>query len=137
MYAREEDVFNAIYRQLKDYVNEHYITNSVYKQQIQEYTEQIANLTKRKTTACINAMEHYEQYVQGEISKKEFRVVQDIASQAKEALIQATESKATYEKQYARFRKLLFVSSRDVPLSEIVGCIDKIVVDTGGQIVVK
>lgn len=87
--------------------------------------------------ACINAMEHYEQYVQGEISKKEFRAVQDIASQAKEALIQATESKATDEKQYARFRKLLFVSSRDVPLSEIVGCIDKIVVDTGGQIVVK
>ena len=60
MYAREEDVFNAIYRQLKGYVNEHYITNSVYKQKIQEHTEQIADLTKRKTTAWINAMEHYE-----------------------------------------------------------------------------
>lgn len=39
MYAREEDVLSTIYRQLKDYVNEHYITNSAYKQQIQEYTE--------------------------------------------------------------------------------------------------
>lgn len=28
MYAREEDIFNAIYRQLKVYVGEHYITNS-------------------------------------------------------------------------------------------------------------
>lgn len=51
MYAREEDIYNAIYRQLKDYVNEHYISNSAYKQQIQEFTSQIANLTQRKTTA--------------------------------------------------------------------------------------
>ena len=49
MYAREEDVLSAIYRQLKDYVNEHYITNSAYKQKIQEYAEQIADLTQRKT----------------------------------------------------------------------------------------
>ena len=50
--------------------------------------------------------------------------MQDIANQAKEALIQATESKAAYEKQYAKFRKLLSASSKDIPLSEIVDCID-------------
>ena len=137
MYAREEDVFNAIYRQLKDYVNEHYITNSAYKQQTQEYTEQIADLAQRKTIAWINAMEHYEQYVQGEISKEEFRIVQDIANQAKEALIQVTESKAAYEKQYAKFRKLLSASSKDISLSEIVDYIDRVGVDGGGKIVVK
>ena len=137
MYAREEDIFNAIYRQLKDYVNEHYITNSAHKQQIQEYTGQIADLTQRKSTAWINAMEHYEKYVQGEISKEEFRAVQDIANQTKEALIQATEGKAAYETQYAKFRKLLSASSKDIPLSEIVDSINKIVVDTGRQIVVK
>ena len=82
-------------------------------------------------------MEHYEQYVQGEISKEEFRMVQDIANQAKEALIQATERKATYEKQYAKFRKLLSASSKDIPLSEVVDCIDKVVVDGDGKIVVK
>ena len=137
MYAREEDVFSAIYRQLKDYVNEHYITNSAYKMNIQEYTVQIADLAQHKTTAWINAMEHYEQYVQGEISKEEFRAVQDIANQAKEVLTQATEGKATYEKQYATFRKLLSASSKDIPLSEIVDCIDKVIVDRKGQIVVK
>ena len=137
MYAREEDIFNAIYRQLKDYVNEHYITNSTCRRQIQEYTEQIAALTQHKTTAWINAMEHYEQYVQGEISKEEFRAVQDVANHAKEVLIQAAESKNAYEKQYARFRKLLSVSSKDIPLSEIMDCIDKVIVDGGGKIVVK
>jgi site-specific DNA recombinase len=137
MYAREEDVFNTIYHQLKDYVNEHYITNSVYKQKIQEYTGQIADLAQCKTTAWINAMEHYEQYVRGEISKEEFRVVQDIANQAKKALIQATEDKVVYEKQYARFHKLLSANSKDIPLSEIVDCIDKVVVDGGGKIMIE
>ena len=122
---------------MKDYVNEHYITNSTYKQQVQEFTSQISDLTQCKTTAWINAMEHYEQYVQGKISKEEFRAVQDIANQAKEDLIQATEGKAAYEKQYTKFRKLLSASSRDVPLSEIMDCIDKIVVDGGRRIVVK
>ena len=75
--------------------------------------------------------------MQGEISKEEFRAVQDIANQAKEVLIQATEDKIAYEKQYARFRKLLSASGKDIPLSEIVDCIDKVVVDGGGKIVVK
>ena len=88
-------------------------------------------------TAWINAMEHYEQYVQGEISKEEFRAVQDVANHAKEVLIQAAESKNAYEKQYARFRKLLSASSKDIPLSEIMDCIDKVIVDGGGKIVVK
>lgn len=137
MYAREEDVLKAIYRHLKDYVNEHYITDLAYKQRIQELTSQIADLTQRKTTAWIDAMEHYEKYVQGEISKEEFRTVQNIANQAKETLIQATEDKAAYEKQYTIFRKLLSASSKDIPLSEIVGCIEKVVVDGRGKIVVK
>lgn len=62
MYAREEDILSAIYRQLKDYVNEHYITNSAYKQQIQEYTKQIADLAQRKSTAWLNMMDHYGLY---------------------------------------------------------------------------
>ena len=82
-------------------------------------------------------MEHYEQYVQGEISKAKFRAVQDIANQAKEALIQATESESAYEKQYAKFRKLLSASSKDIPLSEIMDCVGKVIVDGGRKIVVK
>ena len=137
MYAREEDIFNAIYRQLKDYVNEHYITDSAYRQQVQELNGQIADLTQRKTKAWIDAMEHYEKYVQGEISKEEFRVVQDIANQARDVLIQVTERKTTYEKQYTVFRKLLSASCREIPLSEIMDCIDKVVVDNGKKFVVK
>ncbi len=136
MYVREEDVFNAIYRQLKDYVSEHYITDTQYKQKIHEFTNQIAGLTQRKTAAWINAMEHYERFVQGKISREEFRAVQDIADKAKELLTNATERRAAYEKQYTVFRKLLSASCKDIPLSKIMDCIDKVVVDSGRKIVV-
>ncbi len=84
MYVREEDILKAICLQLKDYVNKHYITNSAYKQKIQKYARQIADITQCKTMAWINTMEQYEQ---GEISKDEFRAIQDIANQSKETLI--------------------------------------------------
>ena len=82
-------------------------------------------------------MEHYEKYVQGEISKEEFRIVQDIANQARAVLVQATERKTACEKQYAVFRKLLSANSKEIPLSEIMDCINKIIVDNGKKIVVE
>ena len=48
-----------------------------------------------------------------------------------------SEQKAAYDKKYNIFRKLLSASNKSIPLSEIVDCIEKIVVDTGGKIMVK
>lgn len=79
-------------------------------------------------------MEHYEKYVQEEISKEEFRVVQDIANQAKEALIQTTEGNDAYEKQYLKFCKLLSANNKDIPIMDYV---EKMVVDRGGIFVIK
>jgi len=137
MYIREEDIFHAIYRQLKDYISEHYITDAQHKQQIQEFTAQIADLMQGNTTAWTDAMEHYERFVQREISREEFRAVQDIADEAKALLTDATERRAAYEKQYAVFRKLLSARDKRIPLSEIMDCIDKVIVDSGRNIVVK
>ncbi len=137
MYVREEDIFNAIYHQLKGYVKEHFIPDSQYNRQMQEFNEQIADLSKQKTGAWIRAMEHYERFVQGEISKEEFQVVQGAADNALMLLTTATKRRDSYEKQYATFRKLLSASSKDIPLSEIMDYIDKIIVDEGRLIVVK
>lgn len=49
-------------------------------------------------------------------------------------LIQATECEDAYEKQYTKFRKLLSASSKYIPPSEIVDCIDQVVVDYGGKL---
>lgn len=137
MYAREEDVFNAIYHQLKVYVSEHYITDSQHKQQIQQFNDKILDLAQRSEKAWSNAMEHYEQYVRGELSKETLRVALDAAHNAKSVLTEVSEQKVAYDKKYNIFRKLLSACDKSIPLSEIVDCIDKIVVDTGRNIMIK
>ena len=51
MYVREEDVFNAIYHQLKLYMDKHFISVPQYKQQIQQLNEQIEQAVQRNYEA--------------------------------------------------------------------------------------
>lgn len=137
MYAREEDVFNSIYRQLKAYVSEHYITDLQYKQQSQEFNKEITELTQSSEKAWTSAMEHYEQYIRAELNKESLRVALDAAHDAKLLLAKLSGQKAAYDKKYGIFRKLLSASNKLIPLSEIIDYIDKIIVDAGREIVVK
>ncbi|MDE6567638.1 MAG: recombinase family protein, partial [Lachnospiraceae bacterium] len=137
MYAREEDIFNAIYRQLKVYVSEHYITDSQHKQQIQQFNDKIFALAQSNEETWTNAMERYEQYVRGEINKEALRVALDAAHDSKAVLAETSKQKVAYDKEYSIFCKLLSASDKNIPLSKIVDCINKIVVDTGGKIMVK
>ena len=137
MYAQEEDIFNAVYRHLKVYVSEHYITDVQYKQQIQQFNYKIYELAQNSEKAWSNAMEHYEQYVRGEINKAKLRSTLDSAHEAKAVLAEVTERKAAYEKEYSIFRKLLSASGKHIPLNEIMDCVEKIIVGAGREIVVK
>lgn len=100
MYAREEDVFNAVYHQLKNFVSEHFIMDAQYKQQVQKFNNQIAELTQDSEKAWTSAMEQYEQYVQGETSKEALRMALDTAHNAKSVLATVSEQKAAYDKKY-------------------------------------
>ena len=137
MYAREEDVFNAIYCQLKIYVSEHYITALQHKQQIQQFNDKIFELAQSSEQSWTNAMEHYEQYVRGEISNEALRTALDVAHEAKAVLAEVMEQKAACEKEYRIFRRLLSASDKRISLSEIMDCVEKIVVDASKKIVVK
>ena len=137
MYAREEDIFNAIYRQLKTYVSEHYITDSQHRQQIQQFNDKIYELAQSREKAWTNVMERYEQYVRGENSKETLRVALDAAYKARAVLAELSERKMEYDKEYSIFRKLLSASDKHIPLGEIMDCIEKIAVDGGGKIVIE
>ena len=41
MYVREEDIFRAIYHQLKLYLNKHFISNLQYKQELSRLNNEI------------------------------------------------------------------------------------------------
>ena len=137
MYVREEDIFNTIYRQLKIYMDEHFITDAQYRQQIRDYNEQINRLTQNSEAAWANAKEYFEKYMQDEVSKEEFSAAQEAANQAKDVFIRAVECKEAYEMQYKVFRNLLSASRKEISLSEIMDYIENIMVDKGGKIVVK
>ena len=104
---------------------------------MQEFNEQVTSLSKQKTEAWIRAMEQYERFVQGEISKEEFREAQGVADNALMLLSTATKHRDFLQKEHATFRKFLSTSDKEIPLSEIMGYVDKIVVDDGKQLVVK
>lgn len=137
MYIREEDVFKAIYHQLKLYLKEHFISTVQYRQELAEYDNRIAHASQEHQLAFENGMHHYEKFVDGEIDRTELRTVLDYANELKVALEGVVTQKTTYEKQYQMLRKLLRVSDKELPLSEIMEVINKIVVDAGKEIIVE
>ena len=82
-------------------------------------------------------MKQYEKYVMGEGSKEAIAAARPAKEQAEAELNRAIADKEAYEKQYQVFCKLLKASRKEVPLSEIIDCIERIVVDVDRKIMVK
>lgn len=137
MYVREEDVLRAIYYQLKLYVKEHFISDSQYKQELMRLNNKIDQSDSQYQEAFRNAVRHYERFVDGEISKDEFRVVQDAANEKKAIRNDIITNKTAYEKQYQVFRKLLKASYKEITLSEIMDCINEIIIYPNKNITIK
>ena len=76
-------------------------------------------------------------FVDGKISKNEFRAVQDAANEKKAIRDNSIASKMAYEKQYQVFRKLLKASYKEIILDEIMVCIDKITICPNKNITIQ
>ena len=137
MYVREEDVLRAIYYQLKLYVKKHFISDLQYKRELNRFNDEIDQADNQYQEVFRNAIQHYEKFVYGKISKEEFRSVQDTANEKKAICDDLVASKAAYEKQYQVFRKLLKASYKELALSEIADCIDKITICPNKNITVN
>lgn len=123
--------------QLKLYVNEHFISDLQHKQEIRSLDNNIAQSDQQYQEAFRNAVHHYERFVYGESGKEKFRVAQDAANEKKAIRDGIIASKTAYEKQYQVFRKLLQVSYKEIALSEIMDCIDEIIICPNKNITVK
>lgn len=73
----------------------------------------------------------------GEDSKEAIAAARPAKEQAEAELNRAIADKETYEKQYRVFCKLMKSSRKEVPLSEITNCIERIVATVDRNIVVK
>ena len=137
IYVREEDVLRAIYYQLKLYIKEHFISDSQYKQELMRLNNEIDHSDSQYQEIFRNAVHYYEMFVDGKISKDEFRAVQDAANEKKAIRDNIIASKVAYEKQYQVFRKLLKASYKEIALDEIMDCIDKITICLNKNITVQ
>ena len=137
MYVREEDVLRAIYYQLKLYIKKHFISDSQYKQELMRLNNEIDHSDSQYQEIFRNAVHYYEMFVDGKISKDEFRAVQDAANEKKAIRDNIIASKVAYEKQYQVFRKLLKASYKEIALDEIMDCIDKITICLNKNITVQ
>lgn len=137
MYAREEDVLSAVYHQLKQYIKQYFISSDQYKQEIQRLDSLIEAASMKYEEAIDFSMKQYEKYVLGEGPKEAIAAARPAREQAEAALNTAIAEKKAYERQYQVFCKLMMVSRKEVPLSQIVDCIEQIVVDTDKKISVR
>lgn len=74
------------------------------------------------------SIKQYEKYGMGEGPKEAIAAARPAKEQAEAKLNRAIADKVAYEKQYRVFCKLLKASRKEVPLREIVDCIEQIVV---------
>ena len=126
MYAREEDVLSAVYYQLKRYIAHNFITKDQYQQEIQHLNSIVEAASLKYEEATDFSMKQYEKYIMGEGPKEAIAAARPAKEQAEAELNRAIADKEAYEKRYRVFCRLLKASRKEVPLSEIIDCIERI-----------
>lgn len=137
MYVREEDIFSAIYHQLKLYIQGHFISSLQYDEEMAQLKAKLNAQVEFRHAITENPAMYYEQYVLGEINLDEFKVKQQKLRQAAEHQKAIELEIEEYEQAYSRFLQLCKVRDKGLPLSNIMDQINNIVVDSGKKIVVK
>ena len=123
--------------QLKQYIDHHFITKHQYRQEIQHLNSIVEAASLKYEEATDFSMKQYEKYIMGEGPKEAIAAARPAKEQAEAELNRAIADKEAYEKQYQVFCKLLKASRKEIPLSEIIDCIEQIVVDVDRKIMVK
>ena len=84
MYVGEEDIFSAIYHQLKLYIQGHFISSLQHDEEITRLKANLDAQVEFRRAIAENPAMFYEQYILGEISLEEFKVKQQKLRQAAE-----------------------------------------------------
>lgn len=137
MYVREEDIFSAIYYQLKVYIRSKSGFSAEYgskkeklEQEITEYQAILADPLK-----C--GMKLYEQLVKNELDKDAYLAEKAKINEAKERSESVRYDLEIHGHQYQQLSRMQQALNKDIPLNEIIDCIDRITVSEGRQINIK
>lgn len=137
MYVREEDIFRAIYHQLKLYIQEHFISTIEHEQEMAQLHEKLTQQIKFRHEITEYPMVYYEQYILGKIDFDEYKVRQQKIRQAAEDQKAIELEIEAHEQKYRWSSLLCKVNNKELSLSKIMKEIDKITIECGRKIAVK
>lgn len=137
MYVREEDVFSAIYHQLNLFVKANSNFNANYYAKKDELEHEIAQCREVLADPMECAMKLYEQLVCKDLDKDTYLSEKAKVYAAKERLEKAEAELDANKRRHEELEAMHKVLRKKLPLTEILDCIDSIVVNEGRKIEVK
>lgn len=137
MYVREEDIFSAIYYQLKLFIKANADFNANYDANKAELELEVARCREMLADPMECTMKLYEQLIRKELDKDTYLAEKAKVYAAKELLEKAEAELDANKRRHKEFEAMHKVLRKELPLAEISGCIDSIVVNEGRKIEVK
>lgn len=137
MYVREEDIFSAIYYQLNLFVKTNSNFNTNYYAKTDELEHEIAQCRKMLADPMECTMKLYERLICKELDKDTYLTEKAKVYAAKERLEKAEAELDASRRRQEELETMHKVLRKELPLAEILDCIDSIVVSEGRKIEVK
>lgn len=137
MYVREGDIFSAIYHQLKLFVKANSDFNANYYAKKDELEHEISQYREMLADPMECTMKLYERLICKELDKDTYLAEKAKVYAAKERLEKAEAELDASRRRHEEFEAMHKVLRKELPLAEILECIDSIVVNEGRKIEVK
>lgn len=137
MYVREEDIFRAIYYRLKLFVKDNSDFNANYYAKKDELELEVVRYREMLADPMECMMKLYEQLILKELDKDTYLTKKAKVYAAKELLEKAEAELDAYKRRHEELEAMHKVLCKELPLVEILDCIDSIVVSEGRKIEVK
>ncbi len=137
MYVREEDIFSAVYYQLKLFVKTSIYFSVEYQGKKAALEQEIAKLQETLSDPMECTRKLYERFIFKEIDKDTYFVERAKVYAAKEHLENARRELGIHEQRYQQLIKMRQALNKELPLDGIMDCIESIVISEGRHIEVK
>jgi DNA invertase Pin-like site-specific DNA recombinase len=137
MYVREEDIFSAIYYQLKLFVKANIDFSVGYQGKKAALEQEIAELQEMLSDPMECTRTLYERFVRKEIDKDTYFVERAKVYAAKKRLENARHELGIHGQRYQQLCRMRQALNKELPLDEIMDSIESITINEGRRIEVN
>ena len=137
IYIREEEIFKAVYHQLKIFLKTNSISLLQYRSE-KEKRQKAVELCEENLSQAYDVMKgYYEQMVSKKISKEEYQSHRPAKDEVEQLMMELTDELENFEKEHQKQLHLVDISEKATPLSALMDHIEKITINTGRKVEVQ